>query len=251
MRKYLFILLLLAVLAAPAWAAWWDVTYVYNSPINVFNGNTTIKLVDGHPLRATVNTATLVSAGKLQSNCQDARFIYNNVTVMPFLVENCNSATTSFIFQNGGNVSGNSNTSTMNFYYGKTSAATYTFNNRTTTNSSRIETNTIGMWQMNERTGTLSRDVKNGINLTLQNSTSWVNGYLDGGIFFDGGSNSYAEGPNGASSQLSTVDWTIEVWVFMNTTGGNGSGSGVIEPETSVFEPYGVVVPDGPGVALP
>ena len=77
-----------------AQAAWFDTNWAFRTryPLTNTSGATQTSF----QTQITVNTATLVSAGKLQSNCQDVRFTNISGKQLPFWIEpnTCNTTTT-------------------------------------------------------------------------------------------------------------------------------------------------------------
>lgn len=74
-------------------AAWFDETYGYRKRIPITNSSST---QTDYQLQVSLDTASLVSAGKLQSDCDDIRFTDLSGKVLDFWVESstCNTAST-------------------------------------------------------------------------------------------------------------------------------------------------------------
>src|SRR5579884_1818860 len=71
-------------------AAWYDDNYLYRQPVTITNstGSTQTNL----QYLLTVNTASLISAGKLQSSCQDLRFTNQAGKLVPYYIDSgCNT----------------------------------------------------------------------------------------------------------------------------------------------------------------
>ena len=82
---------------------WWDTNYTKRRPLTVTTGSLTPdKGYQDYTVRlATYDTASLVTAGELQSNCEDLRLIYWNGamnTEIPRHLIDCNSTTTDIRF---------------------------------------------------------------------------------------------------------------------------------------------------------
>lgn len=75
-------------------AAWFDTGWGFRQkmPVNNTSGSTQVDF----QIDVTINTATLVTNGKLQSNCQDIRFTDQSGKVLPYWIEptTCNTTTT-------------------------------------------------------------------------------------------------------------------------------------------------------------
>ncbi len=84
--------ILLIIRPSPTEAAWWDDSYAYRQQI-IFTHNAALTNAS---MRITVsNTNTLVSAGKMQVDCDDSRFTDSNGKLLRYrLISGCNSAST-------------------------------------------------------------------------------------------------------------------------------------------------------------
>jgi hypothetical protein len=97
-------------------AAWFDDSYAYRTRYS-FTHNAALT---NSRLDITIDTATLITAGKMQSDCDDSRFTDTNGKLLRYqLVSGCNSASTAYSIVlptviNGSNY--------YYFYYGNTSA---------------------------------------------------------------------------------------------------------------------------------
>ena len=88
MRYPLAVLLLLSSFSF----AWWDASFQYRMPVTLANGGSTLS---DYQVLVTVNTASLVSAGKMRSDCADMRFAGSSDAALSFWLESgCNSAST-------------------------------------------------------------------------------------------------------------------------------------------------------------
>jgi len=96
---------------------WNDNNFKYRKPITL---STTSSLTD-YQIKITTDTSSLVSAGKMQSDCDDIRFMDFNGTVLNYWIESgCNSASTS-IWIKVPEISSSGNTIYM--YYGNSSVS--------------------------------------------------------------------------------------------------------------------------------
>ena len=101
---------------------WWNTTFQYRKPITITeqSGNT---LTD-YQVRLEIDTATLISEGKMNEDCSDVRFTYENSTgeyEIPYWIESgCNSANT-IIWIKVPEIPANGET-TIYMYYGNPSA---------------------------------------------------------------------------------------------------------------------------------
>lgn len=75
-------------------AAWYDDAWIYRTPITISNSGAG---VTNQKVNLTINTAALISAGKLQADCDDSRFTTVNGIAVPYYLESgCNTVSTSY-----------------------------------------------------------------------------------------------------------------------------------------------------------
>ena len=78
----------------PSQAAWFNDSWMYRKSIPITNSGSA---QTDFQISTTVDTATLITDGKLQSDCDDIRFTDNNGKLLPHWIEEgsgCNTATT-------------------------------------------------------------------------------------------------------------------------------------------------------------
>ena len=132
-RQYLFIRILVFGLnifslnSFAATTAWWDTNYPYRYNINVTTGaNVPDKGYVDYTARIPVfDTATLISNGQMQNDCDDLRILfYNGVsyTELERHVLNCNSSSTDIRFALAANIAASSNDDNYYLYYGNPGA---------------------------------------------------------------------------------------------------------------------------------
>ncbi|RLI99262.1 MAG: hypothetical protein DRP06_03820 [Candidatus Aenigmatarchaeota archaeon] len=115
----IFIFFLFLIPKASAEQTWWNSSWLYRKPINITeqSGNTLIE----YPFLITINTASLISQGKMNSDCSDIRFTDENDNEIPYWIESgCNSENT-IIWIKVPSIPANSNT-TIYVYYGNPNA---------------------------------------------------------------------------------------------------------------------------------
>ena len=98
---------------------WWNTSWGYRKPINITeqSGNT----LTNYQVKLTIDTVTLISEGKMRSDCGDIRFTDENDNEIPYWIENgCNSANT-IIWVKVPNIPANGQT-TIYMYYGNPDA---------------------------------------------------------------------------------------------------------------------------------
>ncbi len=110
---------LLAILYSPhpSVASWFNMSWAYRQTVTITNNGST---QTNYIVPITIDTQTLISAGKMQSDCDDARFATSAGTEQTYFLEvGCNTTTTQFFVKLDSIASG---TSTFYFYYGNSSA---------------------------------------------------------------------------------------------------------------------------------
>ncbi|MGI6423544.1 MAG: DUF2341 domain-containing protein [Candidatus Dojkabacteria bacterium] len=99
-------------------SAWYDNNWLYRRAITVSNSGSTLTNED---VLITLDTQSLITAGKLQSNCNDLRFVdSNDTTLLSYWIEGgCNTTSTKIWVRIPSLPSGGK---TIYAYYGNTSA---------------------------------------------------------------------------------------------------------------------------------
>ncbi len=106
-------------------APWWNTSYAYRQKITV-TGNAATAAAAGKTVRATLNTASLVSAGKMQADGDDLRIVYWDGTSSVELsrqVFQMNSAVTHVWFPLQATIGNGASDDGYYLYYGNASAA--------------------------------------------------------------------------------------------------------------------------------
>ena len=78
----------------PSIAAWWDNSWRYRQSVAITNSGSD---QTDYQIAITLDTATLITAGKMQSSCDDIRLTDSNGTLLPHWIDEgteCNTATT-------------------------------------------------------------------------------------------------------------------------------------------------------------
>ncbi len=144
-------------------AAWFDDGWAYRTALIITNNGaaTTLKKVN-----FTIDTATLITAGKMQSNCSDSRFTDSGGAQLPYYIASgCNSGTTQYwVLLN----TINAGSTVILHYYGNSNAPAGTvaaqFDNATfSPNSSSANSEEKGVgpivyWKFDEGTGATTTD---------------------------------------------------------------------------------------------
>lgn len=106
---------------------WWDTNYQYRYNINVVTGSNTPDkgYVDYTARIPVLDTATLISNGQMQSDCDDLRILFFDGASYQELerhVIGCNSATSDIRFALSANIATSSNDDNYYLYYGNAGA---------------------------------------------------------------------------------------------------------------------------------
>jgi hypothetical protein len=101
-------------------AAWWNDVWKYRKSIPISNGSG--GNLSNFQVEVTINTATLISAGKMQNSCGDIRMINSQGEILPYWIETgtCNTSSTN-IWVNIDSIP--TSGTTIYIYYGNPSAA--------------------------------------------------------------------------------------------------------------------------------
>jgi hypothetical protein len=114
-----------------AQAAWFDTNWSFRQKIPLTN---TGSAQTNFQVLVTIDTATLITAGKLQSSCQDVRFTSITGKALSYWIEptTCNTATTKVWVKVDSIATASSGTATdIYFYYGNAGASTASDTNKT------------------------------------------------------------------------------------------------------------------------
>lgn len=196
-------------------AAWFNQNWSFRKAITVTVSNNTNNINNLETL-LSINTSTLISAGKLQSSCQDLRFTSQSGQQLPYYIDSACNTTATKVWVAVDVVPANTTTYTLYMYYGNPSVVAGT-------NPTRFDLfkGLAGYWPMNETTdswndtsGEVKDDSVNGNNgqgVGYNGTTSPVAGeYGNGGTFI--GNTNWIK-INNASSLEPTGTFTISSWI--------------------------------------
>ncbi len=117
LRPYIIILFFLAM---PISFAWWDADWQYRKQINIIENSGTD--LANYQVKLTIDTASLISAGKLNSDCSDIRFADQNDNLLSYWIESgCNTASTTIWVKVPSLAA--SSTQSIYMYYGNSEAS--------------------------------------------------------------------------------------------------------------------------------
>lgn len=229
-------------------AAWYDENFAYRQGITVTVSSNSAEIKNLETL-LTVDTSTLITAGKLQNNCQDLRFTSNQGKSLSYYIDSGCNTTTTKVWVMTDVIPANTTFYNLFMYYGNQSALAGTDSTKFT-----LFRGLVGYWAMNESANSwngTSGEVKdfsvNGNNGTGSGFTSSApstsSKYGNAGVF--DGSNDYVNvgDPANGSLDFGTNSFTVSSW-FKNTT-----ASSFIVNKTSGSSTAGYEILAGPGAA--
>ena len=114
----------------------------YKIPITINNTGNSSTLTN-YQVQVNINTASLISAGQMQSDCADIRFADSSGNLLPYWIEGGCNTTTTQIWVNVNTIAASSDT-TINMYYGSASASS--LSNGNTTFNYFDQGNNISSW---------------------------------------------------------------------------------------------------------
>ncbi len=202
-----------------AQAAWWNYDWGYRKVFNFTNSSTTIS--SPRKVLVTVDTATLITAGKMQATCDDVRFTDTNGQLLDYFIDtntsNCNTSTTNFYIKLNTIVAG---VNQVYMYYGNASATRNSPGGRKNDffDTSSLGTLGIGLtnyWNLNETTAnTCTGGVNDSCNVAQTYDGAWndgatytANGKLNGAVTFDGTSDNIDTGDSISGTAVSFAFW--------------------------------------------
>ncbi len=232
---YIVLLFFIGILAFCVWfinpksveAAWFDDNWAYRQAITITVSSASSDITSLDTL-ITVNTSTLISAGKLQSSCQDLRFTNQTGNLLPYYIDSGCNTTATKIWVRVDLVPKNTTIYTTYMYYGNPAAGPGS--NSTLFN---LYNGLVGYWTLNDGSGTTAIDSSvSGNNGTLAGATdlpTWQtsNCQYDNCLSLDGTDDSVTMGNPSIGSNA-----TISVWLKPNTDFGN-SGTVLYSTVTS------------------
>ena len=187
MRKLLLFGLCMAFfLAAGTVDAWWDSSWNYYKTISVQNTNAT----DAAPIQTatfTMDTQTLISAGKMQSDCDDLRILLNDTTELDRYIEGCNTATTNISFKLSESIPASTTSTNYSVYYGNAGAGAGE-SNWTNIFMQPVDENTIVSLWFEEASGAIYDHTPNSVDWSVSGNPTYqaANGLVGYSMDFDG-----------------------------------------------------------------
>jgi parallel beta-helix repeat protein len=197
-------------------SGWWNLSWEYRTKINITslvtnNLNYAVALVN-------LSTSSLITAGKMNSDCGDVRFVDNNSNELNYTLETSTCDTTNTLFWVWSNLTGNAN-NTIYAYYGNSAASLKTgyANSDTGLILYMHFDNSSAYGETSSKTYDFS---KNGRNGSCNNCPTWTSSGRYGGAYSFDGANDYINTATLGSGMFSS-DSTISVWVKSNVDTGS------------------------------
>jgi hypothetical protein len=217
------------------------------------NLGVTSESLTNFPVLVKLDKDTDIDYSKTQDSGQDIRFTDSDGTILPYEIEKWDETASSYVWVKVPQIDINSSTDYMYLYYGNTGATDGQ------SASSVWDNSFLGVWHMNESSGTNIVDSK-GINNGTKSSSTQPNPTTSGIL---AGAQTYTQGSSRIGTNIATAltNFTVEIWFKDDSVatgyerladksytgcfwfGRNGStasswGGGVLEAS----DPYGVFV---------
>ncbi|NUQ05481.1 MAG: hypothetical protein HUU31_16450 [Anaerolineae bacterium] len=198
---------------------WFDDGYGHKRNITILNNMPAVALPIGYPVRihfdssTTPTAADIYSASQTATKCDDVRVVHLDAIELDRVVTRCTSAAIDIWFRNQVAIApASSNSTSHQLYYGNPSAGTPP-GSPDTVFDPPLDANTIGLWYMDQGSGTVAYDsTAQGNHCVVDSSTTWVfPEKFNGALRFLGGT----EGPTlycGAASIFNQQTFTFELW---------------------------------------
>jgi hypothetical protein len=224
-KKLLLINLLFIVILAPIFylsltyirptkAAWHDDAYLYRKQITIGNSGSTIS--SARKVKIDVDTATLIAASKMQSDCDDTRFVDTNGKLLRYFIDTdegaCNTSSTDFYVELSTVPTG---TNFIYMYYGNPSATSTRDNEFFAPSTSTALGNKLkGYWKLDETSST-RYDSAHENSLTDNNTVSSNTGKVNTAAEFNYSNSESLTRNDNADLSTGDVDFTISAWVYI------------------------------------
>jgi hypothetical protein len=191
---------------------WWNATWLYRAPCYV---NTTVtSSLSQFPAHCIMNTSGLITAGKMNTSCQDLRVANSSDNALNYEIENgtCNTTTTVvWLNKPSTNATGND---TIYIYYGNPTAAS-------AQNAPSTWSSYVGVYHMSDG-NTVFKDSTGNNDMTVNNTASCavVTGKYGNAINFSDTAGNSCFGYKLTPSSLPTAaaNRSSTAWLYPNST---------------------------------
>jgi len=199
---------------SPSQINWtYETQWLYKREITI--SGSTSDLTD-YQVSLTLDTQSLISQGKMRSDCGDIRFGDTTGKVLNYWIEpnTCNTTSTKIWVKIP---SIPTSGTTIYLYYGNSSVSSQSNAQSTFI---RIIDGVVGSWHFDEGSGTTAYDTSGNDNdgslTNMDPDTDWVDGKFGKALSFDG-TDDYIDCGNPSSLDLSGKSKTVECWVNLDT----------------------------------
>ncbi len=203
-------ILIYSIISKPAKAAWWNDSWSYRQKSTITNSGSA---QTDFQVSITMDTATPVTAGKMQSDCDDIRLTDNTGNLLPIWLEptTCNGASTKFWTKIPAIPVG---TSTVYIYYGNAAATSIS-------NAEAVFIQDIdqvqGAWTLDESSGTRADSSGNGYTLTDNATVGSTTGQYSNAARFVRTSSEYLSRADNANLSINDTSFSVAFWVRFTT----------------------------------
>ena len=191
-------------------AGWYDDTYQYRIPI--YFENTGAAIDAERRVLLEIDTATLISAGKMQSDCDDSRFVYGGTLAEYYITgDSCNESSTSYYVTIPTVAAG---PNVVWLYYGNDAASS-----GASAAPGVDTTNLVSWWDFDESSGNRSDSHTNGYTLSDINTVGTATAKIgDNAAQFVSSNNEYLVTNTTDSPELAFGDQDFSVVTWINPT---------------------------------
>ena len=207
-------LLLFIFRPKPSSAAWFDDSWGYRQNVAVTNSGSA---QTDYQVMITLDTSTLATAGKIQTDCDDLRITDASGKLLKYWLEptSCNTTTTKIWTKLASLPTPGA---TLFVYYGNPSASAYADSTPTASVFIREIANLQGAWTLDEASGATRADTSgNGNDLTDNGTVGQVTGQVStaAGTFLS--ATKYLAKTDVAALSTGDIDFTIAAWCKTTT----------------------------------
>ncbi len=200
-------------------AAWWDQNYKYRT---AYSFTATSAITTDRKVKIDVDTATLITAGKLQSDCDDIRFTGADGKLLQYFIDtntaDCNNASTDFYvklsdIKLGGNL--------VYLYYGNAQAQRTDVGGRKNDffDSSSLGTLGVGLkgyWKLDESSGTRSDSAyTSDLSANGTGGVTSTTGVLSNAAVFTSANSNYLNVADNVSLSNANSSFSVSSWVYL------------------------------------
>ncbi len=200
-------------------AAWFNYSWNYRQQVTL-TVPSSISIATSIPVKLTINTSALISAGKLQSACQDLRFTNSVGTTLPYFLDSGCNTTTTKVWVQLDSIPASTTSYTLYMYYGNAVAAAGS--DSSNTYNLNLYNGLVAYWTMNDGSGsTITDSSVNTFNGTFPGNDTFVAGKYSTGLN-NTGTGAGANIPYTAGSGLdfsSSTHPSIAFWYKSSTAG--------------------------------